>query len=168
MKAAPSPTPGRRLGAGGGLYLLAGVILVGGLTAAGVIAGTAPSTTTTARTSAPISTTTTASSTASTCAGWATVKTSMQGMTQLPEGWAYDTPLIDITIHGRAAQLDKIVPLFVNEITPEPADLAATAHAWVDAQSVEAAKLRAHTFTRADAAAIDAAAHALDVACGMS
>lgn len=166
MMAAARLTPGRRLGAEGALYLLAGVILVAGLTAAGVIVGTAPSTTT--RTPAATAISTTASSSASTCAGWATVKMSMQGTTKLPDGWTYDTPLIDITIQGRAAQLDKIVPLFVNEITPEPVDLAARAHAWVDLQSVEGPKLRAHTFTPADRAAIDAAAHALDVACGMS
>lgn len=167
MMAATRLTPGRRLGAEGALYLLAGAILIGGLTAAGVIVGTASPTTATTR--APASTsTTTSSSAASTCAGWATVKSSMEGMTELPDGWTYDTPLIDITIQGRAAQLDKIVPLFVNEITPEPFDLAARAHAWVAAQSVEGPKLRAHTFTPADRAAIDAAAHSLDVACGMS
>ena len=162
-------TPGRRIGAEGALYVLAGVILVGGLITAGVIVGTAPSTPNATSTSAPITATTaTALPSASTCTGWATVKSSMQGMTQLPEGWTYDTPLIDITIQGRAAQLDKIVPLFVNEITPEPFDLAVRAHAWVAAQSVEGPKLRAHTFTPADRAAIDAAAQSLDVACGMS
>lgn len=166
MMAATRLTPGRRLGAEGALYLLAGMILIGGLTAAGVIVGTASSTTATTRT--PASTSTTTSSSASTCAGWATVKSSMEGMTKMPDGWTYDTPLIDITIQGRAAQLDKIVPLFVNEITPEPFDLAARAHAWVAAQSVEGPKLRAHTFTPADRAAIDAAAHSIDVACGMS
>jgi hypothetical protein len=159
------------------LYLVAGVILVGGLTVAGVIAASGPPDPAPAgQPAAPVeaarsttaSTSTTASSSSSTCGGWATVKSDMQGMTKLPDGWTYDTPQIDITIHGRAAQLDKILPLFVDEITPEPADLAATAHAWVDAQSVEAPKLTDHTFTPADRAAIDAAAHALDVACGMT
>lgn len=175
-------TPRRRLGTEGALYLIAGVILVGGLTAAGIIATSGkpsgppppapagqPVAAAGAAPSIPATNPTTGSSSAaSTCAGWATVKSDMQGMTKLPDGWTYDTQFIDITIHGKAAQLDKILPLFVDEITPEPVDLAATAHAWVDAQSVEGPKLRDHTFGPDDQARIDAAAHALDVACGMT
>jgi hypothetical protein len=168
----------RRLGAEGGLYLLAGVILVGGPTAGGIIVasgspspapvGQSAAPAATSSTTSPPMTSTTASSSGSTCAGWATVKSDMQGMTTLPDGWTYATPQIDILIHGRASQLTTIVSLFVDQISPEPADLAATAHAWVDAQSVEAPKLTNHTFTAADRANIDAAAHALDVACATS
>lgn len=153
------------------LYFIAAAILVVGLVTAGVIALTKPATSPSpgrpvpgqvAGSQAEPTTTTTRSST---CAGWATVKMDMEGMTKLPDGWTYDTPLIDIAIHGRATQLDTVVKLFIDKISPEPTDLAATARAWVDAQSVEGPKLTNHTFTADDRARIEAAAHALDVAC---
>ena len=154
------------------LYLIAAAVIVVGLIAAGLIAITKP-----APAPSPVAAATNRAepqtpappisrSGHSTCAGWTTVKMDMQAMTQLPAGWTYDSPQIDIVIHGRAAQLDRIVKLFVDQISPEPADLAATAHAWVDAQSVEGPKLVDHTFTAADRANIVAAAHALDIACG--
>ncbi|OBG70981.1 hypothetical protein A5700_00905 [Mycobacterium sp. E1214] len=151
------------------LYLVVAAIVIVGLAAAAVIAITKPAPSPGSPRAGQAGagrTTTTSRSAQSTCAGWTTVKSDMQAMTQLPDGWTYDTPQIDIAIHGRAAQLDTIVKLFVDEISPEPADLAATARAWVEAQSVEGPKLVDHTFAPADRANIAAAAHALDTACG--
>ncbi len=103
----------------------------------------------------------------STCDGWMTFKTSSQAMTQLPEGWTYQTPYIDIQINARASQLDTLLNLFRDKLQPEPADLAATARAFVDVQSTEGPKLKSRTFGPPDRAAIDQAVEALDQACGL-
>ena len=149
------------------LYVLAGLIAAVGMGAAAVIyftGGPSPGPTASINTVSDES----GKGRKSTCDGWASFKTSSQAMTQLPEGWTYQTPYIDIQINARAAQLDPLVQLFTEKLKPEPADLASTARAFVEVQSTEGPKLKAHTFGPSDRAAIDQAMKALDQACGMS
>ncbi|CAN5314997.1 hypothetical protein BH09ACT8_BH09ACT8_66550 [soil metagenome] len=148
------------------LYLTAAVILIAGVVTAAIIVATGGPP---AASSHAIAPTSVARGTGfgDTCAGWSSVKSQMEAMTKMPDGWTYDTPQIDITIAARAAQLKTLVNLFVKDIMADPPEAAAAAHAWVDAQSTEGPKLINHTFGPDDQTKIDAAAHGLDVACGM-
>ena len=89
-------------------------------------------------------------------------------MTQPPEGWTPPDPYIDIQINARAAQLDTLVQLFTEKLKPEPAGSGIHRPRFVEVQSTEGPKLKAHTFGPSDRAAIDQAMKALDQACGMS
>jgi hypothetical protein len=151
------------------LYAVAAVVLVAGLIIAGVIyfSGRPEARGSSALAPGPTQPIAAQSGTGTTCDGWGDMKRNFQGMTQMPDGWTYDTPQIDIVIASRAAQLAKLLNIFTPQITPEPADVAAAAHAFVAAQSTEGPKLIAHTFGPADRANIDAAGVALDRACGM-
>lgn len=103
----------------------------------------------------------------STCAAWTSLKNSLQGVTQLPHGWTYQSALIDIQISARSAQLTTLLDTFGGKIQPAPPDVAAAAHHFVETQAAEATKLTNHTFTGGDQAAIDDARRALDSACGI-
>ncbi|GAB7065819.1 hypothetical protein H7J06_26845 [Mycobacterium hodleri] len=139
------------------LYAVAAVILVAGLIIAGVIyfSGRPEAEMSSAPAPGPTQPIAAQSGTGTTCDGWGDMKRDFQGMTQMPDGWTYDTPQIDIVIASRAAQLAKLLDIFTPQITPEPADVAAAAHAFVAAQSTEGPKLIAHTFGPADRANIE-------------
>jgi hypothetical protein len=103
----------------------------------------------------------------STCAGWTSLKNSLQGVTQLPHGWTYQSALIDIQISARSAQLATLLDIFASKIQSAPPEVAAAAHNFIEAQAAETTKLTEHTFTASDQAAIDDARRALDSACGI-
>lgn len=103
----------------------------------------------------------------STCAAWTSLKNSLQGVTQLPRGWTYQSPLIDNQISARSAQITTLIGIFDSKIRSTPPDVAAAAHHFVQRQATEATKLAEHTFTAADQAEIDTARRALDHACGL-
>jgi hypothetical protein len=149
------------------LYVLAGLIAAAGIGAAAVIYFTGgPSPGPAASDNGAVQNSTKSGKT--TCEGWTTFKTSSQAMTQLPDGWTYQTPYIDIQINARAAQLDTLLKLLAEKVQPEPAALAATARTFIDIQSNEGPKLKARTFGPSDMAAINRASQALDEACGIS
>lgn len=103
----------------------------------------------------------------STCAAWQDLKHSLVSATNLPADWTYETPDIDSQFGSADAMITKDLDVFKPRIAPQPADIAALAHAFVDKQAGEGPALIAHRFTPADQAGIDAAARALDAACGM-
>lgn len=102
----------------------------------------------------------------STCAAWATAKSDFKAITTLPAGWTYSTPGIDALIEARAAQVDKTLTVFEGQILPDPVDVAAAAHLFVQKQRVEVVKLPAHTFDAGDVSAIEGAYAAMNRACG--
>lgn len=149
------------------LFVVAALIVIAGLAAAAVIVATSGPPAASSSASAPTSVAR-GTGFGDTCVAWSSVKTQMKAMTTMPDGWTYETPQIDIVIAARAAQLKTTIRLFTKDIMADPPQAAAAAHAWADVQSTEGPKLLDHTFGPEDQSKIDAAAHALDAACGMS
>jgi hypothetical protein len=103
----------------------------------------------------------------STCSAWQDLKHSLVSATNLPADWTYETPDIDSQFGSVSAMITKDLDVFKPRIAQQPADIAALAHAFVDKQAAQGPALLAHHFTPSDQSGIDAAAHALDAACGM-
>lgn len=147
--------------------VVAAIVVAGGLIAAAILikGGGQPA-------SAPVPTIASGQPTAvtsepgSTCAAWATAKSDFKAITTLPAGWTYSTPGIDALIEARATQVDKTLTVFEGQILPNPVDVAAAAHLFVQKQRVEVVKLPAHTFDAGDVSAIEGAYAAMNRACG--
>jgi len=140
--------------------------LVAGMTAAAGCSGLNDEPRTTTAVSAPAAPEVD-STPGSTCAAWTSLKNSLQGVTQLPHGWTYQSPLIDNQISARSAQLTTLLGIFDSKIRSTPTDVAAAAHHFVERQAAEATRLTDRTFTATDQAEIDQARRALDHACGL-
>lgn len=104
----------------------------------------------------------------STCEAWPSTKAALNAIPQLPPGWDWSTPNIDTYIQNRTAAIAKALDLFEPEISPTPANTAATAKQYVAERRNEINLLRNHTYTQADAVAATADSARLDQLCGVS
>ncbi|AQA06998.1 hypothetical protein BVC93_31375 (plasmid) [Mycobacterium sp. MS1601] len=104
----------------------------------------------------------------STCDAWPSTKAALNAIPQLPPGWDWSTPNIDIYIGNRTAAIAKALDLFEPEIAAEPQTTASTARQYVTERRNEIELLRSHTYTQADGVAATAASARLDQLCGVS
>lgn len=86
-------------------------------------------------------------------------------MTQLPTGWTYEDPYIDVQIRSRAAQLTKLLEIFRAKTEGSASEVTAAAERFIQAQDAEAIKLPEHTFGPVDQDAIAEARQNLDRVC---
>lgn len=105
--------------------------------------------------------------TSSTCDAWPSTKAALNAIPQLPPGWDWSTPNIDVYIGNRTAAIARALDLFEPEISDETANVAETARKYVAERRNEIALLRQHTYTQADGVAATAASARLDQLCGV-
>lgn len=93
-----------------------------------------------------------------TCAVWRKTLQSLFAIPQLPPGWGWDTPNVDVYIANRTNAIERIVDDFASKIAGEVIDVVAdAARAYVAACRAEISALRDGTYSRSDRAASDAA-----------
>jgi hypothetical protein len=104
----------------------------------------------------------------STCQAWKTTRTAIIAIPDLPAGWDWDTPGIDVYINNQANALEKAFALFEPQITTEPANVAVAARAYVEARRGEIAAKRNQTYGAADAVPVNMALGTLNQLCGIT
>lgn len=103
-----------------------------------------------------------------TCVEWASTQVELRAIPPLPQGWDWSTPNIDTYIGNLATAVEKSVAVFEQRITPEPANAAAAAKAYIGSKRAEMKALRDHTYgsSAGDGTATDAALARLNQICG--
>jgi hypothetical protein len=104
----------------------------------------------------------------STCQAWTTTRAALAPIPDLPAGWDWDTPNIDVYINNKANAVDKALSLFEPKIAEEPADVAAAARAYIDTRRDEFAAKRNRTYSATERAVTNMALGTLDQLCGLS
>ncbi len=104
----------------------------------------------------------------STCQAWKTTRTALSAVPELPVGWDWDTPGIDVYINNQANAMEKALALFEPQIAAEPANVAAAAHAYIEARRNEFAAKRARNYSASDAVPVNMALGTLDQLCGIA
>lgn len=143
--------------------VLAGLLIAGAILLSGTRSGPA----TTPQTPPGAPGTSAAASGNATCGEWATTKAALQAIPQLPDGWDWDTPNIDVYIQSRTGAISKALDLFEPHIADQPPGFAAAAHQYVSERRKEIQMLRAHTYTEADGVPVTAEETKLDQLCGV-
>jgi hypothetical protein len=157
--AAPPPRGSKR-------WIPAAIISAGIVIAGGVVGGAVLSNGNRADLNATNSVVATEDS--STCQAWKTTRTAIIAIPDLPAGWDWDTPGIDVYINNQANALEKAFALFEPQITTEPANVAAAARAYVEARRGEIAAKRNQTYGAADAVPVNMALGTLNQLCGIT
>lgn len=139
--------PSRRRG-----WVPAAVIAAGIIVAAAVVAGALILT-------SHRSDTATKATTAgkSTCAAWRATATALKTIPELPAGWTWQTPNIDLLIANHSTLVSQALDTFEPQISDTPANVAAAARTFVSARRHEILLLANRTYDRADGAPGDAA-----------
>ena len=146
--------------------IAAGIVIAGGVIGGAVLLNGHQSVTERAATGTPGVDATASGIGTPTCEAWLTTKAALNAIPPLPNGWDWNTPHIDVYIANAGASAEKALNLFEPQIAPEPANVAAAAHAYVDAKRASIEKLSAHTYTAEEAAAGNVALAKLDQICG--
>ena len=104
----------------------------------------------------------------STCQAWKTTRTAINAVPGLPAGWDWDTPNIDTYINNLATAVEKALALFEPQIAAEPANVAAAAHAYVDARRYAFSAMRNRTYGADNAVPVNMALGKLNQLCGIA
>jgi len=164
--AAPAPAPSQARRWIPAAIISAGIIVAGGLVGGAVImsnGGKADSNTAAAGQSAAAT-----AADSSTCEAWKITRTTVSTIAPLPQGWDWNTPNIDTLIGNRVTATQAALDLFAAKIADQPAAAATAASDYVASRRKELKMLTEHTYTSADAVAVNAAAFRLNQACGLS
>ncbi|MCV7256904.1 hypothetical protein H7J86_32490 [Mycobacterium hackensackense] len=104
-----------------------------------------------------------------TCESWPSIKAALNAIPQLPSGWDWTTPNIDMYIENRTEAIVRVVDLFTPAISAERVNTvtAMTARRYVDERLTEITKLRSHIYKEADVAAATVDSARLDKRCGV-
>jgi hypothetical protein len=156
---APPPRGGRR-------WIPAAIISAGIIVAGVVVGGAVMSNGNRADSNAPNSVV--ATEAGSTCQAWKTTRAALAPVPDLPSGWDWDTPNIDVYINNQANAVDKALSLFEPQITAEPANVAAAARAYIDTRRDEFAAKRNRTYSATERVATNMALGKLDQLCGIT
>ena len=101
----------------------------------------------------------------STCAAWRATASALKDIPELPAGWTWQTPNIDMLIANHSALVSQTLDTFEPRIGDTPPDLAAAARTFVSARRHEILLLANRTYTRTDGAQGDAAFEQLNQFC---
>lgn len=157
----PAPPPG-----GNRRWIPAAIISAGIIIAGVVVGGAVLSNGNRADSNAPNSVA--ATEAISTCQAWKTTRTALSAVPELPVGWDWDTPGIDVYINNQANAMEKALALFEPQISAEPANVATAAHAYIEARRNEFAAKRARNYSASDAVPVNMALGTLDQLCGIA
>lgn len=167
----PAPAPAK---SGRSLWIIfAGIVIAGALIAGAAFlalngkdkdtSAPPPTSPTAAPTGAPAGTPDN-----TTCKAWRTTVPAIRAIPDLPSGWDWDTPNIDMYIANHNAAVGKVLDLFEPKIAPEPADVAAAAKDYVAARRNEMRLLTNHTYRGADGVAGNVAFEQLNQLCNVT
>ncbi len=158
----PPPSP-----AGGNRRWVPAAIIAAGLVVAGALIGGAVMLGNRDKGGGAEGSSSAATEDGSTCQAWKTTRAALSAVPELPVGWDWDTPGIDVYINNQANAIEKALALFEPQISAEPANVAAAAHAYVEARRDEFAAKRARNYSASEAVPVNMALGTLDQLCGL-
>jgi hypothetical protein len=101
-----------------------------------------------------------------TCKAWRAADAAMDTIPALPEGWDWNTPGIDNLIASQKGAIDKTLSIFEAKIAAgDPQQVVDAARSYIATKRADLNKLKDHTVTEADDAAVESSLASLQQFC---
>lgn len=101
-----------------------------------------------------------------TCDAWITTRAALRAVPDLPAGWNWETPNIDIYINNQVNSVSTALNLFEPQIAEQPVDVASAAREYVTARRNAAQALSDRTYSGQELVPVNMALEKLNRVCG--